>query len=231
MELMLALLIFSIIALSLYSTFSMATLTERKTNDTNRIYQEARACLDEIASSLKNAIFFDFSKNYPDLKLFDGQADQISFFIADDSGLRKISYSLKKVDFGKVEKVVLGKRGSMPDKIIADYRQIAQRLLTLERKEQDFLSSLSSADAGSQIADLTALVKEEGLKFSYAYKTKTGDSESTEALNWRDNFESPNQIPRIVRITLTLINPKDLKQERTFTKIIFIPTGTLLTSE
>ncbi|MDP2939562.1 MAG: prepilin-type N-terminal cleavage/methylation domain-containing protein [Candidatus Omnitrophota bacterium] len=225
-EVMMGLLIFSIIALSLYSIFSAASLAWRRSKDANRIYFEAKWCLDDISQSLKNAAFFDFSLNYPDLKLFKAETDKISFLIATDSGLKRVSYFLEKPDFGKIHKIVIGKRGAMPDKIIDNYKQSAESLFSLKRKEQDFLSSLV---ATVENRNLTSLVKDSGLKFSYAYKTT--DSESLETLVWKDNWESQNQIPKIIKVNLTLLNPKNLKQEKTFTKIIFIPTGTMLQSE
>ncbi len=228
-EVLMALLIFSIIAISLYSTFSMATSAWRKAEDANRIYREAKWCLDEISRSLKNTEFFDFSQNYPDLKLFDGQADKISFLVVSDSRLKRVSYSLAKQDSARVYKIVLGRRGRMPEKLLADYRRSAERLVSLEKKSQDFLNSLSGQNDGAQISSLTSLVKEGGLKFSYAYKTT--ESNSLETFAWNDKFESQNEIPKAVQINLTLINPKNLKQEKTFTKIVFIPTGELLNSE
>ena len=89
-EVLMALLIFSIIALTLYSTFSTAILAWRRAKDVNRVYREAKLSLDLISTSLKNAEFFDFSRNYPDLKLFNGEVDKISFYISSDFGLKKI---------------------------------------------------------------------------------------------------------------------------------------------
>ncbi len=228
-EVMLALSMFAIIALSLYSTFSVASLAWRKSQDSNRIYREAKWALDEIAKQLRDASFFDFSRHYPDLKLFDGQEDKITFLIADDSGLKRISFFLEKPDFGTIHKVVIGKRGKMPDKIVYNYEQVSQRLLTLQEKTHNFLDSLSNKTGTEESFNLTSLVKEGGLKFSYAYKT--AETEALENLVWKDRFESQGQIPRLVKITLTLVNPKNLKQERSFEKIVFIPTGEFLTSE
>jgi prepilin-type N-terminal cleavage/methylation domain-containing protein len=228
-EVMMGLLIFSIIALSLYSTFSAAISAWEKAEDANRVYQEAKWALDEIAHSLKNAAFFDFSQNYPDLKLFKGEENKISFLIADESGLKRISYFLEKPDFGNIQRVILGKRGSVPEKIIADYKEIQGRIFTLRKSEQDFLKSLAGEKDSVSSDNLTSLVKEGGLNFSFAYKTT--ESESLETLVWKESFESPNEIPRLVKITLTLLNPQNLKQEKTFTKIVFIPTGTLPTAE
>lgn len=202
-EMILGLLIFSIIAVSLYSTFSMAISVWKKSEDVNRIYREAKWSLEKIASSLKNADFFDFTKNYPDIKLFSGQSDKVSFYITSDTGLKKIGYSLEKLD--------------------------KRNLFSLEEKTQDFVGCLSGQELGLKKASLTSLVKEEGLKFSYAYRTI--DSEATETLLWKDSFAGQVYLPRLVKIALTLVNPKDLKQEKTFTKIVFIPTGGLLKAE
>ena len=128
-----------------------------------------------------------------------------------------------------IYRVVLGRRGNVPDKIVDNYKQISESLLSLKEKSQDFLNSLSSVDRGIQILSLTSLIKEDGLKFSYGYRG--GDLESLDELIWKDSFVSQNQMPKVVKITLTMLDPKNLRQEKTFTKIVFIPTGELLISK
>ncbi|MFH1655811.1 MAG: prepilin-type N-terminal cleavage/methylation domain-containing protein [Candidatus Omnitrophota bacterium] len=140
-EILIALTIFAIVAVSLYSTFFSGTSVWKRSEDENRIYQEARWSLDTIAKELRNAIILDYSKSYPDFIIFEGNPDSISFFNATDEGIRKISYFLESDNFE----------------------------ILLKRKEISLIDSLQSLEEETPTETFSSLVAEGGLQFSYAY--------------------------------------------------------------
>src|SRR3569833_3026891 len=71
-ELLLGLLIFSIIALTLYSMFSTGLKVDEKSHYISQSYQEARLSFDMLSQDLENAFIYDTSASYPDQLSFVG---------------------------------------------------------------------------------------------------------------------------------------------------------------
>ncbi|MBM3251331.1 MAG: prepilin-type N-terminal cleavage/methylation domain-containing protein, partial [Candidatus Omnitrophica bacterium] len=140
-EILIVLTIFSVVALSLYSTFFSGTSVWRRSEDLNRIYQEARWSLDTIANELRNAVILDYSNIYPDFVVFEGGSDKISFLGITDDGIKKISYFLENENSGHV----------------------------LKRREIAFIDSLLGLESEKSTEVFSDLACEGGLKFSYAY--------------------------------------------------------------
>jgi len=71
-ELIIAMLIFSIIAVAIYSTFSTGLIAWRKGEESSRSYQDARLILNRMALELRNAFFYSNIK-------FVGKANELYF--------------------------------------------------------------------------------------------------------------------------------------------------------
>jgi len=231
MEILITLTIFSIISISLYSTFSTGILAWKKSRDANRLYREARWALDKMASELRNAIIYDFGEEYPDLNVFQGQRDRVTFLISVNSGIKRISYFLETPEYGSVHRTAVNYQGSLPSSIIAHYEQEGVSLLSLERKEESFIESLQpEEDQQSESKTLSSIVKGGGLVFSYAYaETAPGETESE--ITWKDSWQHNNSVPQGIQIKLSLQNPKNPNEELTFVKTVFIPIGIITESE
>ncbi len=70
-EALLGLAIFSVIAVTLYSTFWSGIQIDQRLED--RIYRQASWALEGMARELQNATIYDFSSSYPDINGFLGE--------------------------------------------------------------------------------------------------------------------------------------------------------------
>ena len=98
-ELMVAISIFAIVAVVIYSTFGSGLSAWRKTEKAQRLHQDIRLALDKMACDLENAILYSEKDEFCN---FLGEKNKISFYALVDvfqampahPELRKITYSL-----------------------------------------------------------------------------------------------------------------------------------------
>lgn len=199
-EILIGLTIFSIIALSLYSNFLSGTSVWKRSEEINRLYQEARWSLDTIAKELHNAIALDYKNSYPDFAVFKGNSDSLAFLIANDDGIKRINYFLEKVD------------------------ESQNLFFALKRKETPLIDSLQTPEGESLTETFSSLVSEGGLKFSYSYSSTEGENEQIE---WKGNWQDDKNLPKGLRIELALIDPLNPQTKKTFNKTVFIPLGVI----
>jgi prepilin-type N-terminal cleavage/methylation domain-containing protein len=165
-EILIAITIFSVVALSLYSTFFSAIAVWRRSEALNRVYQEARWSLEVIANELHNAIVLDYTDRYPDFTAFEGSSDKISFLSLSDSGIKQISYLLENEN--------------------SEY--------SLKRQETAFTDALQNYSKEQLIETFTNLACEGGLKFSYAYSAVDSEDDVVWQDNWQDDQNLPKGI-------------------------------------
>ncbi|MBM3248457.1 MAG: type II secretion system protein [Candidatus Omnitrophica bacterium] len=199
-EILIGLTIFSVVAVSLYSTFFSSTSAWKKSEDLNRMYQEARWSMDTIAKELHNAVIFSYKNSYPNFKVFEGKADSISFLNEDDYGINRVLYFLEAKENGGGEIFLLKRQESS----LIDSLQIS-----VEEKSEEIFSSLVAKD---------------GLKFSYAHGVVNGEDEEIE---WKSDWEESENIPMGVKVELVLQNPGNPNVKTTFSKTVFIPMGVI----
>ncbi len=89
-ELLVGLTIFSVVVLSIYSTFSTGILARRKGGNVSESFQAARVALDDIGSELRNMVAYSGYE-------LAGGPEEISFPVIGRQGLRlsQITYSLE----------------------------------------------------------------------------------------------------------------------------------------
>ncbi len=98
-ELLVALSIFAIVAVALYSTFGTGISTWKKIKQAQDLYQDIRLTLDKMALDLENAVLYS---EKPEFVNFQGGKSKISFYSTVETSqalpghteLRKIAYSL-----------------------------------------------------------------------------------------------------------------------------------------
>ena len=122
-EMLLGVIIFSIIAVTVYATFSSGMQLNRRAEHVNTIAREVRWVFDNLTEDLENARFYDFSKSYPDKIAFQGKSDRMDFLLAGPDGLRVVSYYLDEPDFGRVVKTVVGKRVKKLSSVLSNYTE------------------------------------------------------------------------------------------------------------
>ncbi len=229
-ELIIALTIFSIIALGIYSTFSTGLIAARRGEGVGRLEQEARFSLDKMAKELRNAVTYNYGPDYPQAKLFSGEKNKISFLSLiynssiQQSEIKRITYFLGLSPYGTVYKTQIGTRGKMPSEIMAHYQKKEAQLNSLQRREETLGQSLSSAPELEVASEaLSNSVKYDGLLFSYAFAS----DKTSASIIWQDSWKDNSKLPKGIKITLILQNPKSSSQELIFTKTVFLPQGEL----
>jgi prepilin-type N-terminal cleavage/methylation domain-containing protein len=230
-ELLIALTIFALVSLGIYATFSTGLNAWRRGEDATRLQQEARWALDKIAQELRGAALYNYGADYPELGSFLGGENKISFLsliyspASKISEIKKITYSLEVPDYGEIHKTVVGTHQEKLSKIIVNYEENQAPLESLQRKEETLLQALETKEVTPVKSEpVTNLVKSGGLSFSYAFKQGAGDEEVTV---WKAAWEDKTKLPRGVKITLILQNPKNPKEEAIFTKTVFLEQGTI----
>ena len=222
-EILLGLTIFSIIAVSLYSTFSSGIQLSRRSDDSGRIYREATLIFDRLATDLQSAQYYSFDNSYPQLLAFAGAGDQLTFFVPSEKGLRSVSYFLRDPQNDFVYKTIIAKRSARPQTIISNFEEKESRDL-LVREERPFVDFLQQSPEPSPDREiLSSRIQEGSLKFSYAYLKKQGEALETV---WQDSW-SLHYPPSGVRVTLTFVNSEKSKGPVTLTRDLFIPAGFL----
>jgi prepilin-type N-terminal cleavage/methylation domain-containing protein len=202
-ELIIAVTIFAIIAVSIYSTFSAGIKIWLRTSPMIEENQARRVFFNTIALDLKNAVaYYDvssvlskpgFGQEYEGKINFTGMPDKISFMtiisISDpDAGLRE---ELARVTYFYDSETKTIKR------------LVATRLEGLN-------------ESSAKPTDMLANVGKKDFGFEYCYKNIISNSDYE--CEWKDAWEDKNvlKIPRGIRIKLGEAR-----------KLVFIPSGSL----
>ena len=98
-ELLIAVSIFAVVAIALYSTFFAGISVWRRSGPDGSVYQDVKFAFDDIAKDLKNAVYL--SGDEESIFIFSGSAEEIAFitleptFSEEDTGreLVKVAYS------------------------------------------------------------------------------------------------------------------------------------------
>ncbi|MFC1704069.1 type II secretion system protein J [Candidatus Omnitrophota bacterium] len=225
-ELLISLTIFSVVTISLYSTFSSGVSVWRKSDEANRIYQEARLALDQIAREIKSVERYNFGDAYLDQYAFDGTENELSFLIATDSGLKRIKYFLEDPELSSIYSTEVNFLQSMPSSIVAQYESVEERPMALVRKE---LQGLGVQEEVEGISVLASLVVPSGLSFRYA-SVSYSDETGTE-VEWVSTWQESQSFPMGVKIYLVLVNPRRPEEKIEFVKTVYMPTGNILANE
>ena len=222
-EVLLGLTIFSIIALSLYSTFSSGMLLNRRSDEGNVIFREARWSLDRLSDDLQNMRPYNFGNSYSKKTAFVGESSKISFILATDEDLKVVSYSLKTPEYGSIFKTIIGRRQTGNANIISRFEEKSDVQL-LVREEIPLVDWLQSQPAEKTDYDtLSVNVKKDSLKFSYAYVEGQGGNAK---IVWKDSWDR-EYFPSLIRVSVTFDNKNGSKGPLIIQKDIYVPTGSL----
>jgi len=220
-ELLLGLSIASIIALSVYSTFSAGILLNARSRQQNELFRDARWSLRLIAKELNNAVRYDFTNSYPNKFSFNGSKHELSFVLGSDDGLKVIRYFLIPPEESVIHKILIGNTTSKNVTVVSQSQEY-QRVQYLIREEKLFIDFL--ADDNTDTADqeiISMHVKENGLRFFYNdIENETGGPSDTSQF-------SSNSIPAHVRLEIDFLPATANSNPLTLTRDIYIPHGLL----
>jgi type II secretion system protein J len=172
LELMLAISIFAIVVVGIYSTFGAGLSVWRKTQKAQNLYQDIRLFLNKIEQDLENAVLYSDSEKSEYFN-FEGEENKMSFFslvhtfqtIPHHPELRRITYSFD------------------------------ESTRTLQRLEQAFVHSTQEGES-QEAEQIVAQIY--NLNFFYCYI----DEDAIPPYKWMNIWNSGQDIPQGVKIEL-----------------------------
>ena len=196
-ELLIALSIFAVVAVALYSAFYAGVSMWRRSSEGGDVHQEINYALDDISRDFRNAVHM--TDDIESVYAFSGDPDRASFI------------TLQGAMFGEKEAPL---RELV--KIQYEYDRTDSRLV---RRAADMASGFNIDEAEGE--EVLAGVEE--FKFNYCYAS----GEEFEPYSWEDEWKSDvSLMPRGVRMVMR-VRPAENIGPLEFTKTILIPTGEL----
>jgi type II secretory pathway pseudopilin PulG len=220
-EVLLGFLIFSVLALVLYSTFFSGLKIQKRSNEQGAMHHQLKMTLDMITRELEQSIHFDFSNLSPSLKSFEGAARQITFLTIDKEGvIKRISYYLEDKDKVHIYQTLIGQH-SQNNVSVVNKKSEDVPLVVLMRREEPFVDVLSgrpSSDLREEV--LLDHIQRNSFSFLYAYL----EPAKAESLSWQDVWDK-DYLPSGIRIRLMLIPLNENEKSITVQKDIYNPIG------
>ena len=221
-EILLALSIFSTIALCIYGTFSGGIRLNQKSEQQNEVFREARWTFQGLSLELENMVSYDFTNSYPNKTAFSGSGEKITFISPSDEGLKVVSYYLMEPPREHVHTTVVGETYSKNVSIVTKYEESAF-IYYLVREELSFVDYVNDRQAqASDIEIISTNVVENGLRFYYGYLK---DEESQETV-WQTDW-SLGYIPSNIRIEIDFLVNEKKNSVQTLHQDVLVPAGFL----
>ncbi|MDD5135753.1 MAG: prepilin-type N-terminal cleavage/methylation domain-containing protein [Candidatus Omnitrophica bacterium] len=202
-ELIIAVTLFAIIAVSIYSTFNAGLRIWLKTSPMIEENQALRVFYGTITADLKNALYYHETS----------QALTKPVFGAEYEGKTNFEGSKHKISFMAIVSVSDNELGTHeePARITYVYDKAGKTVKRLAATKAEGLDE-NKANA----IEMLSGIEDEDFGFEYCYKKPISNTEYE--YEWRDAWEDKNvlNIPRGVRVKLGK-----------FRKTVFIPTGVL----
>lgn len=229
-ELLLALAIFSVVAVCVYGTFWASMRINQRSEGESAAYHQIRLALDLVSVDLENAVPYDFTGSYPEQTAFKGEDDAVTFLLASGKGLKVVRYYLASPQGGNVHKVVVGARHQRNVDTLADFREQEVQLRDLVREEWDLPDYLGGAAGENHVAEVVATnIGENSLKFSYGYMLNSAgdeDNQTEDTYEWRGEW-TQGDIPLMVRIEMEFLLTGPAQRMVMMRKDALIPQGVL----
>lgn len=216
-EVLLAVVIFSVVGLSLYGSFAAGTRLNRKLESTLRLQRDAVWTLERIARDMENMVDYDFRNSYPELKSFSVEPGSVAFLVPSEQGLKAVRYQLQRSKNGEIRETRIGSM-TRENVAVTEQKTIDRRENVMVREEQDFFSFVSKGFEGAAAEVLLKPLVDDSFKISFLQSQGQEQSEG----EWSETWE--RGIPRGARILLTI---DDGNAEKTFQRVVLVPQGNL----
>lgn len=225
-ELLLGLSLFAVIGLVVYSTFASGIRLSRSFDAENDAYREVRMTFELLSKELENAVAYDFSGSYPDLKALKGEQNKIMFLSADHDQLKFIEYSLNKPTDARIYQTIIGKVYSKNVSLTLK-DQLNQRINYLIREEHgfaDYLKNNSRRDSDFEI--ISTHIMEGSLKFSFGYF----EGQDAKELSWQNEWNE-QILPKAVKVEADFLiehsdkHSEDSNEMKHFSQVIVLPAA------
>ena len=220
-EVLLAVSLFSIVAVTSYSIFWSGMRIGHQTETSKNLYRQAYWSLELMTKELENAVSYDFSASYPDKQAFVGTKGNISFLIEGEDGLKVVRYYLLAEDEGEVHQTIVHYQAYKENVQVTQYINEEEPEFLLIREEVSFRDYLAGHITDHQVnMEILALgVKEEGLIFSYGVKDDTLSGQ----YSWYDQWAEA-KLPAGISINIRFKDMDGGDKGRSFGREVFIPS-------
>ncbi|MBU4375978.1 MAG: prepilin-type N-terminal cleavage/methylation domain-containing protein [Candidatus Omnitrophica bacterium] len=196
-ELLIALSIFAVVAVTLYSTFFAGISVWKRSGDTSSAYQDIRVVFDDIARDLKDMIYF--TKDGESAYAFIGAPNKVIFMTLEEYA----SPQMKPA------------------------REVVRVSYYFDTAKEEFIKKRADISLGFDIEKAEEDVLLRGVKdfqFEYCYDSGDEDDPYLWQEEWEDDEA---RIPRGIRIVTVMKAIKSGDEASEITRVIFIPTGVL----
>ena len=218
-EVLLGLLIFSFIAAGLYTTFRGGLAVSRRVQEVNTGYRDVRWIFEQMTNDFENAVWYDFSRSYPNLKSFEAGPDTVRMLVADRDGLSAVRYSVQEPAANSVFKTIVNRKAKKLSSMVANSQETNSTKLLI-RTRQPLANFLSQTDQGKEQEVLSFLVRENGLHFSYSDGSLSPDKNITWQSAW-DNL----LFPLMIKVDLVLANFESGAGDFSLSREFWVPLG------
>jgi type II secretion system protein J len=205
-ELFIAISIFAVVAIALYSTFFAGISVWRRSGKGGDIYHNIRIVFDDMTKELRNTI--NMYANVEDIKTIEEEGESSYAF---SGGPDEIAFITLEGPF-------------LEDDI--HQKELVKVIYRFDRTAGELIRVIADKPIGFDIEKgkkEVILSNVENFKFEYCY----GLDDEFEPYLWKEEWEDEEmRIPRGVRVTFN-IKTERIKKPLEFSKTIFVPTGVL----
>jgi len=221
-EVLLGLMVFSIIALTLYNTFWLGLKIDRRSNEINQGYQEARLAFELISRDLENAVRYDFSASLPSAVSFEGSSTQMSFLSVSSGAISRIRYYLTVPEQSQAARMIIAQRLKQWKSTAVTSKQLPIDFMM--RQEMDLAEFLAKKKDSSPGEIIAAGLQKGSLKLSYGSLKRDAQHRvlMPKQIEWMDRWKS-RRLPNAVRVQITLFDQQSPKQGVVLKREVYLP--------
>ncbi|MBL7071963.1 MAG: type II secretion system protein [Candidatus Omnitrophica bacterium] len=196
-ELMIAMSIFAVVAIALYSAFFAGISIWRRSTEGGNIHQQIKFAMDDIARDFRNTVHMTTDEE--SAFVFSGNSAEVSFITLEGAYLEEANISLRQLV-----------------KVKYEYDSAAGELIRMKAgKAEGF--NIETAEKEVLFAGV------DDCGFYYCYDSE----EEFEPYSWEDEWDDEeSRIPRGVRFVINVKAGKN-NEKLSLTKTMFIPAGIL----
>ena len=228
-----ALSIFSLIGLTVYSIFSSALKVNNRFQRADHLYRGVQGSLNVMAQDLANIVSYQYRTEEAQRLTFFGGPGSMTFVRATKEGLQVVRYSLNPRESGLIRKTIVNRRPFKPSSIRGYFKEEFERRELLVREEiplSDYLrfnlGGDSPADQGWVESQPTFLkeilsrdIQKGGLRFWYAYRKQIEDRSQ---MVWQEDWDK-DYLPLGIRVEMIFLDPREGGGPLHFSTDVWIP--------
>ena len=205
LELLVAVTIFSVIAVALYSTFYSGIMILRRSEDVMRRHQDLRLAMEEVSRDLRNTLLTEVYRKVEESATAEEEEEPIYYFLGEGKEFTFVTLRDSFKD-GRMRHEVCNVTYYFKGGETSAFMRTVKYQSNGFKEDPDRDETLISG-----VRDIEVL---------YSYEGEDEDSPPT----WRNIWEEEEKLPLGVKIKLRLAGLSAMQE---FTKTVYIETGSL----